>query len=44
MGESRGEGESFVSKSAGTHNQLPQDLRTVVREGMLRVLSGDSGR
>jgi hypothetical protein len=44
MGESRGEGENFVSKSAGTHNQLPQDLRTVVREGMLRVLSGDSGR
>ena len=44
IGESRGEGESFVSKSAGMHTQLQQDLRKVMKDGMMRVMSGESGR
>lgn len=44
MGESRSEGEKFAAKSSGTHNQLHQDLRDTVKNGYLRLLTGESGR
>jgi Fungal specific transcription factor domain len=44
MGESRNEGESFAANSAGVHHQFHQSLQEIVKNGYLRVLSGESGR
>jgi hypothetical protein len=44
MGESRSEGEIYAAKSAGLHNQANQELRQMLKDGYLRVMSGESGR
>lgn len=44
MGEGRSEGESFVTKSPGTQHRVKKDLRKIVRDGYLRLLSGESDR
>jgi hypothetical protein len=44
MGEGRSEEESFATKSPGTQHRLKKDLRKIVRDGYLRLLSGESDR
>ena len=44
MGEGRSEGESFATKSPSTQHRVKKDLRKIVRDGYLRLLSGESGR
>jgi beta-lactamase class A len=44
MGEGRNEGETFAAKSGAAHSQVHQDLRDIVKNGYLRLLSGDSAR
>jgi hypothetical protein len=44
MGEGRSEGESFATKSPSTQRRVKKDLRKIVRDGYLRLLSGESGR
>ena len=44
MGEGRSEGESFAAKSPSTQHRVKKDLRKIVRDGYVRLLSGESGR